>query len=87
VGAVAFSLAPGQMAAYPVPSVKAWFVVKCEERRSQPTPSFAMVRTQLVRTLLREAVPAAMEAALTDLKVRRYNISGKEAEADKANAQ
>jgi peptidyl-prolyl cis-trans isomerase C len=87
VGAVAFSLAPGQMAAYPVPSVKAWFVVKCEERRFQPTPSFAMVRTQLVRTLLREAVPAAMEAALTDLKVRRYNISGKETEADKANAQ
>jgi len=31
-----------------------------------------------VRTLLQEAVPAAMEAALTDLKVRRYNISGKE---------
>jgi len=33
-----------------------------------------------VRTLLQEAVPAAMEAALTDLKVRRYNISGKEAD-------
>jgi len=32
-------IGPRQMAAYPVRSVKAWFVVKCEERRFQPTPS------------------------------------------------
>lgn len=87
VGAVAFSLPPGQMAPYPVRSVDAWFIVKTEQRRLQPTPSFAAMRARLFQILLHEGVPAAAETALNNLKVRRYGLNGKENDADKANAQ
>ncbi len=78
IGAAAFSLAPGQMTAYPVLSVGAWFVVKVDERRQQPTPSFASVRGELTEAIIRERVPDAMQQALAGLTVRIYDISGKE---------
>jgi peptidyl-prolyl cis-trans isomerase C len=81
IGAVAFSLAPGQMAAYPVRSANVWFVVKTEERRVQPTPTFAEVRERMAQTLLREKVAAVSEAALKGMAVRWYNMDGKERDA------
>jgi len=80
IGAVAFALADGQMAAYPVRSVGAWFVLKTEERRQEPTPSFALAREQLTQELLREGVIPLTLSVLAPLKVREYNILGKEAD-------
>jgi peptidyl-prolyl cis-trans isomerase C len=85
VGAVAFALPQGQVAPFPVRSPAGWFVVKVAERRAGPTPSFASVRDELTRTLLRERmIPAATEA-LAGLNVRRYGMDGVEREADKAD--
>jgi peptidyl-prolyl cis-trans isomerase C len=81
VGAIAFVLPPGQVAAYPVPAPSGWFVIKTEARRVPPTPSFATVREQIRRTLLREGASAVIQAALADVIVRQYNLGGKEAEA------
>lgn len=78
VGAVAFALPVGQVAAYPVRSPAGWFVVKVEERRLEPTPGFASVREQLRQSLLRDRVIPFTTAALTGLKVRKYNFSGQE---------
>ena len=83
VGAVAFSLPPGQMAAYPVRSANMWFVVKTEERRVQPSPTFAAIRESMVQTLLREGVAAVSEAAMKGLTIRRYSLDGKETDAGK----
>ncbi len=78
IGAVAFSLPAGQVTPYPVESLGSWFVLKVEDRRQAPAPSFAEARVQLTEALLRERVPAAMQQAMTGLTVRVYDISGKE---------
>lgn len=78
IGAVAFSLPVGQVTPYPVESIGAWFVLKVDERRQSPTPSFAASRALLTDELIRARVPAARQQALTGLAVRIYDISGKE---------
>jgi len=85
VSAVAFALPVGEMTAYPVRAANAWFIVKVEERRQLPTPSFAMVREALTRIMLREAVVPEADAALASLKVREYSVTGKE--TDKPEGQ
>jgi peptidyl-prolyl cis-trans isomerase C len=87
IGAVAFALPAGQMAVFPVFSVGSWFVVRTEERRRGATPGFAEVRGQLTRQMLEEGVPAATEAALNGLHVRRYGLSGKEVEEQPTDAK
>ena len=49
---------------------------KVEERRPRPTPPFAAVREQLRLAMMREGVTPLADAALKDLKVRRFNFSG-----------
>lgn len=87
VGAVAFELAAGQVSPYPVQAAAGWFVVKVEERRQQPAPPFTSVREQLRQQLLQERVIPFTAAALTKLKVRRYNLLGQEIDAEKPAAQ
>jgi peptidyl-prolyl cis-trans isomerase C len=87
IGAVAFELSPGQVAPYPVQAAAGWFLVKVEERRLQPAPPFSSVREQLRQSLLQEKVIPFTAAALTKLKVRRYNLLGQEIETEKPAAQ
>jgi peptidyl-prolyl cis-trans isomerase C len=82
VGAVAFSLQPGQFTPFPFRSAGAWFVVWVEERRRQLPPSFSEVRERLVQTMLREGVGDVVTRALADMTVREYNITGKEIVGD-----
>jgi peptidyl-prolyl cis-trans isomerase C len=83
IGAVAFTLSPGQLAVFPVHTAAGWFIVKAEERRRQPTPTFASVRERLRLRMLLEGVDAVTDVALRDLKIRRYNFTGAEVSADK----
>jgi peptidyl-prolyl cis-trans isomerase C len=85
VGAVAFSLQPGQFTPYPVHSAGAWFIVKVEDRKQLGTPTFAEVRERLVQELLREGVGDVVTKALAGATVREYNINGKEVPTDAAN--
>jgi peptidyl-prolyl cis-trans isomerase C len=85
VGAVAFALPPGQISAYPIRSAGAWFIVKVEERRQQPTPSFAEVRDQLTQAMLREGVAGVVKQALAGVVVREYNFTGKGVDNEKAS--
>jgi peptidyl-prolyl cis-trans isomerase C len=78
VGAVAFSMAAGQLTPLPINSAGVWFVLKVEDRRPRPTPSFAEVREQLVQAILREGVPDVVTKALDRVTVRTFNISGDE---------
>ena len=81
IGAVAFAVPAGQVVPNPVNGPAGWFVVKVEERRQQPTPSFASARERLRQEMLREGVVPLVTAALKDLKVRRYNMTGDEIDA------
>ncbi len=86
VGAVAFAVPVGQIAPNPVHGASGWFVVKMEERRQQPTPSFAAMREKLRNDLMREAVEPVAALALKDLKVRRYSFTGAEISSEKSDA-
>ncbi len=86
VGAVVFAMEPGHFTPFPVRGAETWFVLKVEERRRQPTPPFLLVREKLRQELLREAVPAAIQAAVAAVTVRQYDITGKDLSAAPADS-
>jgi len=71
----------GEVVAYPVPAVGSWFVVKVEERRRQPTPSFAAARDRLHHALLQEAATRLMQGAADGMKVRQFDLLGRDTAA------
>jgi peptidyl-prolyl cis-trans isomerase C len=85
-GAVVFSMQPGQFTPFPVRSVGSWFVLKVEDRRKQPTPSFGVVRESLRQAMLREGAVDVAKAAMVGVSVREYDINGKETDASSAQA-
>ena len=84
IGAVVFSLPPGQLTPYPVRSAGGWFVLKIDERRPQRVPSFAAVREDVRQMMLREGGAAVVTTAMKDVTVRAYDITGKEADRSAA---
>jgi peptidyl-prolyl cis-trans isomerase C len=86
VGAVVFSLPAGQFTPYPVRSAGAWFVLKVEERRQQPTLPFSAAREGLRQEMLHEGVADVVKAAMGDVTVREYDFTGKETEASEARS-
>jgi peptidyl-prolyl cis-trans isomerase C len=84
VGAVVFSMQPGQFTPFPVRSAGSWFVLKVDERRHQPNVAFSAMREELRQAMLREKAPAVIAAAVADVTVRAYDINGKEADASSA---
>ena len=85
VGAVVFSMPAGQVTAYPVRSVGAWFVLKVEERRRQGAPPFTVAKDALRQTMMREGVGDVITAALSAVSVREYDFTGRETTASVAN--
>ena len=81
-----FSMQPGQITSYPVLGADAWFVLKLEDRRIQPTPSFSSVKQTLRRSLMREGVAGVVTAAMAEVTVRQYDVNGKEASPSDATA-
>jgi peptidyl-prolyl cis-trans isomerase C len=81
VGSVIFSLAVGQVTPYPVRSIGSWFILKVEERRQQPTPSFASMRDELSHELLQEAASKITFNATDGLQVRQFDMLGRDTSA------
>jgi peptidyl-prolyl cis-trans isomerase C len=78
VSSVIFAMREGQLVPYPVRSVGSWFVIRIEERRLQPTPSFASVRDQINHTLLQEGATRLALGAINGFKVRQFDLLGRE---------
>jgi peptidyl-prolyl cis-trans isomerase C len=68
IGSAMFSLAPGQVTAYPVGSPMGYFVIRVEGRRSRATPTFDEARPKLVEALRNDAVKAAIGSLLSNIK-------------------
>jgi peptidyl-prolyl cis-trans isomerase C len=77
VGAVLFTLAPGQTTAFPVRASGAWFTMKVESRRQLPPMTFDEARPYLQAQLQRVGVPMVMQASLAGLPVKDYGMAGK----------
>jgi peptidyl-prolyl cis-trans isomerase C len=69
LAAVMFSLAPGQITAYPVATLMGYFVIRVEGRRNREPLTFEEARPRLERELRAEAVKASIGALLANVKV------------------
>jgi peptidyl-prolyl cis-trans isomerase C len=73
---VAFSLDPGQVASEPVHNEFGWHVIKVDERRFVPPPTFAQERDAIRQQLLQAAVRAEVAKARGELDIREWNLDG-----------
>lgn len=73
----AFALQPGQISADPVRTQFGWHVIRVEERRAVPPPSFDESREQLRQQAFEEGVNAAVERIRAAANVER--LAGGEA--------
>ncbi len=72
----AFALQPGQIAEAPVQSQFGWHVIKVEERRSAPPPSFDEARDTLRQQAVEETVGQIVERIRAAATIERFNMDG-----------
>jgi peptidyl-prolyl cis-trans isomerase C len=73
---VAFALSPGQVAAEPVRTQFGWHVVKVEERREQPRPSFEEAEPGLRRAASEEVAETLVERLRSQARIERFGLDG-----------
>jgi peptidyl-prolyl cis-trans isomerase C len=73
---VAFTLPPGQVAAEPVRTQFGWHVVKVEERREQPRPSFEEAEPGLRRAASEEVAETLVERLRSQARIERFGLDG-----------
>ncbi|WP_270937619.1 peptidylprolyl isomerase [Falsiroseomonas oryzae] len=74
---VAFTLRPGEISANPVRTQFGWHVIKVEERRAVPPPSFEESREQLRQQVFEDGVNQAVERIRAAANIER--LAGGEA--------
>ena len=60
---------PGEVSAAPVKSPFGWHIIKVEERRTAPMPSFEESRQQLRQQMLQQQVDAVVQRVRANAKV------------------
>ena len=73
---VAFALKPGEIAPKPVQTRYGWHVIKVEERRIAPPPSFEQAREELRNQMIQESVQKLVATARAGVKVEKFNPDG-----------
>lgn len=72
----AFALKNGEVTPEPVKTQFGYHVIKVEERRAAPPPSFDEAKDELRQRVIQEAVTKLADAALAAAKVERMNMDG-----------
>jgi peptidyl-prolyl cis-trans isomerase C len=72
----AFALKPGEITENPVKTQFGWHVIKVENRRAAPTPSFEESRDELRQKLIQESFAKLAAAARAQVQVERMNMDG-----------
>jgi peptidyl-prolyl cis-trans isomerase C len=72
----AFALQPGQVGPNPVRTQFGWHVVKVEERREQPRPSFEEAEAGLRRAASEEVAEALVERLRGQARIERFGLDG-----------
>jgi len=74
--AAAFALQPGQITDTPVHTQYGWHIIKVEERRRAPPPSFEQARNDLRQQMIREDVQKVVQEARAGVTVEKFNPDG-----------
>ena len=74
--AAAFALQPGQITEKPVKTQYGWHVIKVEERRAAPAPSFEQAHDELRQTMVQEGVQKVLAEARSGLVIEKFNPDG-----------
>mgnify|MGYP001043110328 CR=1 FL=1 len=72
----AFALQAGQISEAPVRTAFGWHVIKVEERRAAPPPTYEEVRDALRQQILEEQIGAIVERVRAAARIERLNPDG-----------
>lgn len=72
----AFQMQPGQISD-PIKTQFGWHVIRIEEKRTKPTPTFAELKEQIDQHLIRKAQQDLILKLRADAKVQRFDENGK----------
>ena len=73
----AFAMKPGEISKAPVKSQFGYHLIKVEDRRMSPAPSFEDTKEQLRTELSQEMVGEVVEDLRTKAKIERFGLDGK----------
>ena len=73
----AFAMKPGEVSQKPVKTQFGWHIIKVEERRMSPAPSFDESKDQLRTELSQEMVGDVIDGLRTKAKLERFDLDGK----------
>ena len=79
--AVAFALTPGQTSDKPVKTQFGWHVIKVEERRTAPAPTYEQTHDELRQKMIQEGVQKIVATARAEAKVEKLNPDGSQRRA------
>lgn len=72
----AFALKPGEVTQTPVHTQFGWHVIKLDELRSAPVPTFEQSRDELRQEIIQQGVRTAVAKARDGLKIEEFNMDG-----------
>jgi len=72
----AFALKVGEYTQVPVKTQFGWHIIKLEERRAAPPPSFEEAHDELRQKMIQDAYQKLTVAARATVKVERFNMDG-----------
>lgn len=73
---VAFGLKVGEVSDKPVQTRYGWHVIKVEERRTAPAPTYEQAHDVLRQAMISDGINKLLASARTQVKVERFNPDG-----------
>jgi peptidyl-prolyl cis-trans isomerase C len=72
----AFALKPGEYTQTPVHTQFGWHIIKLEEKRTAPPPTFEQARDEIRQQIIQEAVRADLEKLKVGMPIEKFAMDG-----------